>query len=112
MVTIWEVALSIVLPLVQETVVAGPPVELQVRVNTGVLAFSSEFNWNLMSPGINTAPTLRHNKVIVFKYDEMDNFSSWGRVGMVQNHISGEQIGIMRMLLYISTNVYKNMLCS
>ena len=52
MVTIWEVALSIVLPLVQETVVAGPPVELQVRVNTGVLAFSSEFNWNLMQGNI------------------------------------------------------------
>ena len=43
--TIWEVPpLSIVLPLVKVTVVAGPPVEVQVRVNTGGLAFSSEFN--------------------------------------------------------------------
>ena len=42
LVTIWEVALSVVFPLVQKTVVAGPPVEVQVRVNTGVLAFVSE----------------------------------------------------------------------
>ena len=40
--TIWEVPpLSVVLPLLQVTVVAGPPVEVQVRVNTGGLA---EFN--------------------------------------------------------------------
>ena len=44
LVTVREVALSIVLPLIQETVVAGPPVEVQVRMNTGRLAFSSDSN--------------------------------------------------------------------
>jgi len=53
-VTVGEVPLSIVLPFVQETVVAGPPVEVQVRVNSGVAANRSEFNWKLISSGIVT----------------------------------------------------------
>ena len=44
LVTDREVAFSIVFPLFQETVVAGPPVEVQVRMNTGRLAFSSDSN--------------------------------------------------------------------
>jgi len=43
---------------VQETAVAGPPVEVQVRVNIGVVAFSSDidvsWNWRevmLSTPG-------------------------------------------------------------
>ena len=33
---------SISPPLIQETVVAGPPVEVQVRVNVGVVELSSD----------------------------------------------------------------------
>ena len=36
--------------------VAGPPVEVQVRVNTGESVFRSVFNWKVMSPGIVTWP--------------------------------------------------------
>ena len=42
--------------LLQETVVAGPPVEMQVRVNTGGLVAVSVFNWKVISPGIVTWP--------------------------------------------------------
>ena len=42
--------------LLQETVVAGPPVEMQVRVNTGRLVAGSVFNWKVISPGIVTWP--------------------------------------------------------
>ena len=48
--------------------------EVQVRVNSGGLAYSTEFNWKLISPGIVTPPALRHNNVVVFRYDEMDKF--------------------------------------
>ena len=42
--------------LLQETVVAGPPVEVQVRVNTGGSVAGSVSNWKVMSPGIVTWP--------------------------------------------------------
>ena len=42
--------------LLQETVVAGPPVEVQVRVNTGGSVAGSVFNWKVISPGIITWP--------------------------------------------------------
>ena len=35
---------------------AGPPVEVQVRVNTGGSVAGSVFNWKVMSPGIVTWP--------------------------------------------------------
>jgi len=54
LVTVGEVTLSILQSLVQETVVAGPPVEVQVRVNSDVAANRSEFNWKLISFGIVT----------------------------------------------------------
>jgi len=38
--------------LCQETMVAGPPVEVQVRVNTGVAASTSEVSWNWIPPCI------------------------------------------------------------
>ena len=40
--------------LLQETVVAGPPVEVQVRVNTGGSVAGFVSNWKVMSPGIVT----------------------------------------------------------
>ena len=40
----------------QETVVAGPPVEVQVRVNTRGSVTGSVSNWKVMSPGIVTCP--------------------------------------------------------
>ena len=46
--------------LFQETVVAGPPVEVQVRVNTGVAASTSEVNWNWIVPCILGPPGKRH----------------------------------------------------
>ena len=49
------------LPLVQETVVAGPPVEVQVRVNTGGSASGSVSNWKLIAPEIVTWPPDRVN---------------------------------------------------
>ena len=42
--------------LLQETVVAGPPVEVQVRVNTGGSVAGSVSNWKVSSPGIVTCP--------------------------------------------------------
>ena len=42
--------------LLQETVVGRPPVEVQVRVNTGGSVVRSVFNWKVMSPGIVTCP--------------------------------------------------------
>ena len=47
-------SLSTVPSLLQETVVAGPPVEVQVRVNTGGSVAESVFNLNVISPGIVT----------------------------------------------------------
>ena len=35
---------------------AGPPVEVQVRVNTGGSVAESVSNWKVMSPGIVTWP--------------------------------------------------------
>ena len=35
---------------------AGPPVEVQVRVNTGGSVAGSVFNWKVISPGIVTWP--------------------------------------------------------
>ena len=35
---------------------AGPPVEVQVRVNTGGSVAGSVSNWKAMSPGIVTCP--------------------------------------------------------
>ena len=35
---------------------AGPPVEVQVRVNTGGSVAGSVFNWKMISPGIVTWP--------------------------------------------------------
>ena len=35
---------------------AGPPVEVQVRVNTGGSVAGSVFNWKETSPGIVTCP--------------------------------------------------------
>ena len=35
---------------------AGPPVEVQVMVNTGGSVAGSVFNWKVMSPGIVTWP--------------------------------------------------------
>ena len=49
-------SLSIVPSLLQETVVAGPPVEVQVRVNTGGSVTGSVFNWKMISPRIVTWP--------------------------------------------------------
>ena len=46
-------SLSIVPSLLQETVETGPPVEVQVRVNTGESASS---NWKVISSGIVTWP--------------------------------------------------------
>ena len=36
--------------------VAGPPVEVQVRVNTGGSVVGSVSNWKVISPGIVTWP--------------------------------------------------------
>ena len=47
-------SLSTVPSFLQETVVAGPPVEVQVRVNTGGSVAESVFNLNVISPGIVT----------------------------------------------------------
>ena len=41
---------------VQATVVAGPPVEVQVRVNTGGAMLGSVSNWKLIVPEIITWP--------------------------------------------------------
>ena len=49
-------SLSIVPSLLQETVVAGPPEEVQVRVNTGGSVAGSVSNWKVISPGIVTCP--------------------------------------------------------
>ena len=38
---------------------AGPPVEVQVRVNTGGLVIGSVFNWKMISTGIVTWPVGR-----------------------------------------------------
>ena len=46
---------------------AGPPVEVQVRVNTGGSVAGSVFNWKVISPGIITWPVggnLRCGKAI------------------------------------------------
>ena len=42
--------------LVQVTVVAGPPVEIQVRVNRGLPPLRSESTVSISPPGIETFP--------------------------------------------------------
>ena len=49
-------SLRVVPSLLQETLVAGPPVEVQVRVNTGGSVAGSVFNWKVISSGIVTWP--------------------------------------------------------
>ena len=49
-------SLSIMPSFLQETVVAGPPVEMQVRVNTGGSVIGSVSNWKVTSLGIVTCP--------------------------------------------------------
>ena len=54
---VWSwLLIRVSLPLAQETVVAGPPVEVQVRVNTGGSASGSVSNWKLIAPEIVTWP--------------------------------------------------------
>ena len=56
-VMMWSsLAVTALLSLVQETVVAGPPVEVQVRVNTGGSVLGSVSNWKLIAPEILTWP--------------------------------------------------------
>ena len=56
-VMMWSLlAVTALLSLVQETVVAGPPVEVQVRVNTGGSVLGSVSNWKLIAPEIITWP--------------------------------------------------------
>ena len=43
---------------------AGPPVEVQVRVNTGGSVAGSVSNWKVMSPGIVTWPVGGETKTI------------------------------------------------
>ena len=53
----WLLSLVTVLSfLVQETMVARPPVELQVRVNTGGSVVGCVSNWKLIPPEIVTTP--------------------------------------------------------
>ena len=52
-------SLSIVPFILQETVETGPPVEVQVRLNTGVTASS---NWKVISSGIVIWPVGRENR--------------------------------------------------
>ena len=40
---------------------AGPPVEVQVRVNTGGSVAGSVSNWKVISPGIVTCPVGGNN---------------------------------------------------
>ena len=49
-------SLSIMPSLLQETGGAGPPVEVQVRVNTGGSVPGSVSNWKAISLGIVTCP--------------------------------------------------------
>ena len=59
---VWSrLLIRVSLPLVQETVVAGPPVEVQVRVNTGGSVSGSVSNWKLIAPEIITWPPDRVN---------------------------------------------------
>jgi len=51
-----ELLIRVSSPLVQETLVAGPPVEVQVRVNTGWSVLGSVSNWKLIAPEIITWP--------------------------------------------------------
>ena len=62
----WSLlAVTALLSLVQETVVAGPPVEVQVRVNTGVPAEGSVSNWKLTAPEIVTWPPDRVKQILL-----------------------------------------------
>ena len=47
-------SVSTIPSFLQETVVAGPPVEVQMRVNTGGSVAGSVFNWKVISSGIVT----------------------------------------------------------
>ena len=52
--TIWEMVYSLlsiksIVPLSQVTFVAGPPVEVQVRVNTGVSAVNADVSVNCIA---------------------------------------------------------------
>ena len=66
-------SLSIVPSLLQETVETGPPVEVQVRVNTGGSVAGSVSNWKVSSPGIVTWPVGGTNitlsvAILIFKF--------------------------------------------
>jgi len=54
-----ELLIRVSSPLVQDTVVAGPPVEVHVRVNTGWSMLGSVSNWKLIAPEIITWPSDR-----------------------------------------------------
>ena len=62
--------------------VAGPPVEVQVRVNTGVTASS---NWKVISPGIVICPVGGMNitlsvAILIFRFGGKDPSHTCGRV--------------------------------
>ena len=53
------VTVTVVESLVQVTVVAGPPVEIQARVNQGLAPLRSEISENAISPDISTSPAVK-----------------------------------------------------
>ena len=53
-------------PLLQETVETGPPVEVQVRVNTGGSVTGPVSNWKVISPGIVTCPVGNIEMILSF----------------------------------------------
>ena len=60
--TVSVPSVTVVESLVQVTVVAGPPVEIQVRVNRGLGPFRSESRVRVISPGIVTSPVKENSK--------------------------------------------------
>ena len=52
--TVSVPSVTVVESLVQVTVVAGPPVEVQVRMNRGVSPLRSEISVKIIAPGIVT----------------------------------------------------------
>ena len=61
----WVPWVTVVESLVQVTVVAGPPVEIQVRVNRGVGPLRSETSENTIPADIETTPTVTVVIVII-----------------------------------------------
>ena len=65
---------------------AGPPVEVQVRVNTGgSVAGSASSNWKAISPGIVTCPAGGTNitlsvAILIFKFGGKNPSHTCGRV--------------------------------